>query len=159
MNTTTPTPAELLDQIARIPLMERGKLSSYRPKGRPAHVGPYHKLQHWDHGKNRTSHVRPEQVPLLEQALAGYERFCQLTEQYAQLVIEQTRQQLAGVGEKKTPGPVPAPVGAGGGDRATDGLVCGAGAPSRRTSGTGSRTTKSSACGSPWKRMMPGHSG
>ncbi len=39
--------------------------------------------------------------PLLEEALAGYAQFRELTEQYAQLVIEQTRQQLAGVGVKK----------------------------------------------------------
>jgi hypothetical protein len=103
----TPTPADLLDQIARIPLMERGKLSSYRPKGRPAQAGPYHKLQHWEQGKNRTRHVRSEQVPLLEEALAGYQRFCELTEQYAQLVIAHTREQLAEVGGKKKPGPRP----------------------------------------------------
>lgn len=107
MNTPTTTPAELLAQIADIPLMERGKLTSYRPKHRPADAGPYHKLQTWERGKNRTRHVRSEQVPLLEEALAGYARFCALTEQYAQLAIERTRQQLAGVGEKKRPGPRP----------------------------------------------------
>jgi hypothetical protein len=43
--------------------------------------------------------------PFLEEALAGYAQFQQLTQQYAQIVIEQTRQQLAGVGVK--PGPRP----------------------------------------------------
>ena len=51
--------------------------------------------------------MRSEQVPLLEQALAGYAKFQELTERYAQIVITQTRQQLAGVGVKKKPGPRP----------------------------------------------------
>jgi hypothetical protein len=49
----------------------------------------------------------PEQIPLLEEALAGYAQFQQLTEQYAQTVIQQTRQQWQGVGVKKKSGPRP----------------------------------------------------
>lgn len=103
----TPIPADLLAQIARIPHMERGKLCAYHHKDRPAEAGPYYKLQSWEQGKNHTRHVRPEQVGLLEEALAGYAQFQQLTEQYAQIVIAQTRQQLAGAGVKKKPGPRP----------------------------------------------------
>lgn len=103
MNHTSP--ADILAQIAHIPLMERGKLGTYHPKDRPADAGPYYKLQSWEQGKNHTRHVRPEQVPLLEEALAGYAQFQQLSEQYAQILIAQTRQQLAGVGVKKKPGP------------------------------------------------------
>ena len=101
------TPPDILAQIAHIPFMERGKLCAYYHKDRPADAGPYYKLQGWEQGKNHTRHVRPELVPLLEEALAGYAEFQQLTEQYAQIVIEQTRQQLAGVGVKKKPGPRP----------------------------------------------------
>jgi hypothetical protein len=103
----TPTPTDLLAQIARIQHMERGKLSAYSFKDRAAPSGPYFKLQSWDKGKNHTRHVRVEQVPLLEQALAGYVKFQQLVEQYVQLVIDQTRQELARVGVKKKPGPRP----------------------------------------------------
>ena len=103
----TPTPHDLLAQIAQIQLMERGKLSSYQLKDRSAQCGPYFKLQCWDQGKNLTRHVRPEQVPLLEQALAGHAKFQQLVEQYARMIIDQTREQLAGVGVKKKPGPRP----------------------------------------------------
>ena len=102
-----PSPHDLLARIAQIQLMERGRLSTYRLNDRPADAGPYYKLQWWDQGKNHTRHVRPEQVPLLEEALAGYARFQELSEQYAQILIEQTRQQLAGVGSKKKPGPRP----------------------------------------------------
>ena len=103
----TPTPTDLLAQIAQIQLMERGKLSAYNLKDRSAQCGPYFKLQCWENGKNLTRHVRSEQVPVLEEALAGYAQFQQLVEQYAQIVIHQTRQQLAGVGVKKKPGPRP----------------------------------------------------
>ena len=102
-----PTPTDLLAQIAEIQLMERGKLSAYRFKDRAAHCGPYFKLQCREQGQNRTRHVRAEQVPLVEQALAGYAKFQALVEQYAQIVIDQTRAQLAGVGVKKKPGPRP----------------------------------------------------
>jgi hypothetical protein len=36
-------------------------------------------------------------VPAVRQALAGYQQFQQLTEQYAQQVIEKTRAELAGI--------------------------------------------------------------
>ncbi|HQK02546.1 MAG TPA: hypothetical protein PLP12_18990 [Verrucomicrobiota bacterium] len=103
----SPSPDDILAQIAQIQLMERGKLCPYRLKDRRADAGPYYKLQCWEQGANHTRHVRPEQVPLLEEALAGYARFKELTEHYAQLVIAHTRQQLAGVGVKKKPGPRP----------------------------------------------------
>ena len=96
----TLTPTDLLTQIAQIQLMERGKFSAYHFKDRSASCGPYFKLQCWEKGKNLTRHVRAEQVPLLEEALAGYAKFQQLVEQYAQIVIVQTRQQLATVGLK-----------------------------------------------------------
>ena len=103
MNTITPT--DLLAQIARIQFMERGKLSAYHFKNRSTRTGPYYMLQCWENGKNLTRHVRSEQVPLLEEALAGHARFQALVQQYAQSVIDQTRQQLAGVGSKKKASP------------------------------------------------------
>jgi hypothetical protein len=102
-----PSPDDILAQIAQIQLMERGKLCPYHLKDRPADAGPYYKVQCWEQGANHTRHVRPEQVPLLEEALAGYAKFQELTERYAQILIAQTRQQLAGVGVKKKPGPRP----------------------------------------------------
>jgi hypothetical protein len=44
---------------------------------------------------------------MVEEALAGHAKFQALAEQYAQIVIDQTRAQLAGVGVKKKPGPHP----------------------------------------------------
>ena len=85
------TPAEILTQIAQIQSMEYGKLSEYRPTGRPLDAGPYFKLQIWQEGKNQTRHVRPEEIPALRQGIEGYARFCELSGQYAQLIVAQSR--------------------------------------------------------------------
>jgi hypothetical protein len=98
----TPTKQQLLQQIGAINAMERGKLSSYAFRDRPATSGTYHKLQHWEHGKNQTRYVPADEVPVLQAALAGYARYEQLTEQYAQLVIAETRQNIAGSKKKKS---------------------------------------------------------
>ena len=96
------TKPQILAQIAQIQHMERGKLSPYTFPGRSSDAGPYFKLQCWENGKNCTRYVRPEQIPLLQEALAGRARFEELTEQYAQLVIAETREQLVSGSKKKT---------------------------------------------------------
>ena len=81
--------------------MERGKISRYTFKGRSDASGPYHKLQRWQDGKNHTRYVSAAELPAVQTALAGYTQFRQLTEQYADLVIQETRQNIAG--SKKNP--------------------------------------------------------
>ena len=66
-------------------------------------VFPYYKLQCWENGKYFTRYIRPEEIPLLNEALAGQARFEELTQQYAHLVIAETREQLASGSKKKTP--------------------------------------------------------
>ena len=88
-----PAKDQILRQIAAIPAMERGKLSAYAHE-RPGTTGPYHRLQRWENGANRTRHVPAEAVPAVQAALAGYARFLQLTGQYADLVVAETRQSL-----------------------------------------------------------------
>ena len=99
----SPTKSQILAQIAQIRFMERGKLSTYSFPDRSAQAGPYYKLQCWENGKNFTRYIRPEEIPLLNEALAGQARFEELTQQYAQLVIAETREQLASGSKKKTP--------------------------------------------------------
>jgi hypothetical protein len=98
--------AQILNEMAQIKLMERGKLCPYHIKNRSPQAEPYFKLQNWEHGKNRTRHVPPEQVPLVQAALAGYAQYEALSGQLVDLVIQETRQQLdavsAGV-KKKAP--------------------------------------------------------
>ena len=91
----SPTKQQLLQQISAIPAMERGKLSAYSFKNRTSHAGPYHKLQQWEEGKNRTRYVPADEVTDLELALAGYAQYQELTRQYADLVIAETRQNIA----------------------------------------------------------------
>lgn len=98
----TPSKEQLLQQISAIESMERGKLSAYSFKERSGAGGPYHKLQHWQKGKNQTRYIPAEEVPAVQAALAGYARYEQLTEQYAQLVIAESRQNLAGSKKKKS---------------------------------------------------------
>jgi len=85
----------LLQQVADIPTMERGKLSTYSFKDRPGANGPYHKLQQWHEGKNHTRYVSADELPQVQAALAGYEQYQQLTTQYAEAVIEETRKGIA----------------------------------------------------------------
>ena len=90
-----PAKTRLLQQIAAIPAMERGKLS-------PHSSGRHQKLQCWQEGRNHTRHVPAEELPAVQSALGGYAQYRQLTEQYADLVIQETRQNLAAA-KKKTP--------------------------------------------------------
>src|ERR1043166_9637636 len=100
----TPTKQQLLQQIAAIDAMERGKLSAYSFKERSGHTGPYYKLQSWQDGKNLSRYVPSDDLPALQAALDGYAHYQQLTQQYAELVIAQTRQNIAASKKKKTPG-------------------------------------------------------
>ena len=90
-----PEKTRLLQQIAAIPAMERGKLS-------PHSSGRHLKLQCWQEGRNHTRHVPADELPAVQSALAGYAQYRQLTEQYADLVIQETRQNLAAA-KKKSP--------------------------------------------------------
>jgi len=85
----------LLQQIAAIPGMERGKLSTYSFKDRSDACGPYHKLQHWHQGKNQTRYVSDDELPQVEAALAGYQKYQRLTMEYSDLVIHETREAIS----------------------------------------------------------------
>lgn len=91
-----PDKQHILRQVADISAMERGKLSAYSFEERAGATGPYYKLQHWEKGRNHTRHVPAQDVPAVQAALDGYAHYRQLTEQYADLVITETREKLAG---------------------------------------------------------------
>lgn len=102
----TPTKTRILSQIAQINLMERGKLSRCTFHDRSPEAPTHYKLQCWEKGKNHTRHVTADQLPLLQEALAGFSRFQELTSQLAELVIADTRHQLQEIrtrAKKKTP--------------------------------------------------------
>jgi hypothetical protein len=87
----------LLAQIAQIQTMERGKLSTLRETS----AGTAFKLQAWENGKNISRYIPPDQVAAVQEAVGGYQRFQALTEQYAELKIEETRAALAAGSKKK----------------------------------------------------------
>ena len=91
------SPQQLLQQITQIQYMERGKLCVMRH----GPSGPYYHLQSWEDGQNFNRYVSRDQLPIVRQALEGYQKFQQLTEQYATQVVAQTRAELAG-SKKKT---------------------------------------------------------
>jgi hypothetical protein len=97
MNAQNSLPS-ILQQIASIPTMERGKLSVIKESS----TGPFYKIQAREQGKNVTRYVPRDQVAAVQEAIKGYQRFESLTEQYAQQVINRTRQAIA-AGSKKKP--------------------------------------------------------
>jgi len=99
---TPPSPHSLLQQIAQIQFMERGKLCVMRQ----GPEGPYYNHQTWEKGKNVSRYVPPTQVEMLQKAIAGYEQFQSLVEQYAGLIVEKTRAELATTSKKKPRHPI-----------------------------------------------------
>lgn len=90
------SPEVVLQQIAQIQHMLPGKLCVLRE----GPEGPYYNLQCWEHGKNCCRYVPRDQVPVVQTAIEGYQLFEQLVEQYAQHMIEKTREEIAS-GSKK----------------------------------------------------------
>ena len=98
MNTKI-NPQSLLHQIAQIQHMERGKLCVLREGPN----GPYFNHQTWEDGKNVSRYVPPDQVQALQDAIAGYQQFQSLTQQYAQFIVDKTRIERQAGSKKKTP--------------------------------------------------------
>jgi hypothetical protein len=97
MNTST-SPQTLLEQILQIRRMEHGSLSvtGHGPNG------PYYNLNSWEGDANQCRYIPQDKLPQVQQAIEGYQKYQQLTQQYAQQVVEQTRAEL-GIGVKKKP--------------------------------------------------------
>ena len=101
MNTPL-TPQSLIEQILQIQRMEHGSLSIIRQGPN----GPYYNLNSWENGKNCCRYLPQDKLPEVQKAIEGYHQYQQLTEQYAQQVVEQTRAQLK-IGVKKRAQPNP----------------------------------------------------
>jgi len=78
-------PADLLQQIAQIQQMERGKLC-------PLQAGAYYNHQTWENGRNVVRYVTRDRVASLQRAIAGYQHYMKLTQAYADEIIRRTRQ-------------------------------------------------------------------
>jgi hypothetical protein len=93
-----PLPVHVLHQIAQIQRMEPGKLCVIRQGPN----GPYYNLQCRENGQTSTRYVPADQVALVAEHTANYQRFETLVDQYAQMVIDKTRAERAGHFKKKT---------------------------------------------------------
>jgi hypothetical protein len=88
--TTQQRREHILQEMNSITRMERGKLCAQYPAGGSA---PFHKLQNWHQGKNQTRYVPAAEVPALQEALAGHQRFQGLAEEFVDLTVRATRQE------------------------------------------------------------------
>lgn len=79
----------LLEQIASFQFkrMERGKITILRHGAK----GPYYSHQCWENGKNVCKYVPADKVESLQEAIANYEQYEELTRAYADEIIAQTR--------------------------------------------------------------------
>ena len=92
------SPQSLLQQAAQIPNLERGKLCVIRQGPQ----GPYYNHQYRKDGKSISRYVSGDQVPAVQEAIDGYEKFQGLIEQYVDQVVESTRSKIGAGSKKKT---------------------------------------------------------
>jgi len=96
-----PNAGQILRQIAQIQRMEPGKLCVLRQGPN----GPYYNLQCREKGKTLSRYVPGEQVQMVAEHTANYQKFHLLVSQYAQLIIQQTRAERNEGLKKKTSPP------------------------------------------------------
>jgi hypothetical protein len=87
---------QILQQMNTLTRMERGKLCR---QSRGPGTRPFYKLQSWHQSKNHTRYVPADEVPALQEALAGHQRFQELAEEFVTLTVAQT--QAAAADRKK----------------------------------------------------------
>ena len=95
---TTPTPEDILQQIARIASMEKGTLSTIRqtPKG------PCCNFQRWEDGRNVSEYIPAEHVDGVRENLQAHAQFETLVAKYVQVLSARSREErLAGVKKKR----------------------------------------------------------
>lgn len=82
------TPQAILNDIAAIPTLERGKLCPMRSGG----ARQYYNLQFWRDGANRCEYVRKADLPGVQEAVGNWRRYQALTDEYAAALEGHTRQ-------------------------------------------------------------------
>lgn len=93
-----PSSESILQDIAQIQRLERGTVSVIRH----GPEGPYYNHQCYEDGRNVSRYVPEEQIPDLKEAIAGYQRFRQLVDQYVELMVGKTRAERQAGLKKKT---------------------------------------------------------
>ena len=89
---TPTTLASILQALAQIQRLDRGSVSILRQGPN----GPYYNHQCYENGRNVSRYVPADQVAELQAALADYQRFQQLVQQYVELLVQQVMAQFQG---------------------------------------------------------------
>lgn len=76
----------ILDQMAKIQRMERGKICSMQG-------GRFFNHQSWEKGKNVVRYVSATDAPALRKSIEGYKQFMDLAQNYVDLIVQQTREE------------------------------------------------------------------
>jgi hypothetical protein len=89
---------ELLSQIASCETMIRGKITStYQNRtnkdGTSYQAGPYHRLQRWEEGKNKTSYIQDQDYSQYKEFNDEYHTFKKLCDRLAEVNEEITLSQ------------------------------------------------------------------
>ncbi len=98
---TKPTAESILQDLSQIQRLDRGTVSIIRQ----GPEGAYYNHQCYEKGRNVSRYVPGEQVDDLKDAIAGYQRFRQLVDQYVELMVDKTRAERQASSKKKTPRP------------------------------------------------------
>src|SRR5438093_8668077 len=83
------TPQSILQQIASIEHMERGKLSIIRQSAN----GAFYNLQHRENGRNVTEYIPRDQVPIVQEHVEAFRECENLFEQYVALISQRSREE------------------------------------------------------------------
>lgn len=78
-----------------IRLMERGKLCSMKN-------GRHFNHQVWRNGRNVVRYIPNDQLSRMKKAIAGYQRFTKLVDQYVNLIVARTRKEAGTRGNSGT---------------------------------------------------------
>jgi hypothetical protein len=92
----TKTMQRLLRRMMAIERMERGKLCQMTGR-------PHYNHQTWRNGRNEVRYVPADEA--LQEAIAGYQLFITLAEQYADEVIRLTRRERKKIAAPRKPKP------------------------------------------------------
>ena len=99
---------DILLKMRNIPSMKRGQLTEQTltrtaADGTKQKRGPYFTLQRWEKGRNRSQRVHADQLPAVRAAVQGYQRFKELSEEFAELTEQLTEMKSPLLPQKKTP--------------------------------------------------------
>ncbi len=91
-------PSQILQEINQIQRMEPGKLCVIRHSSK----GAFYNLQYREKGRPVSQYVPRDQVEAVAQHTDNYQKFEKLVDEYAQTIIQSTREERAAGSKKKT---------------------------------------------------------